>query len=156
MLAGLKDKVLDAAHYDLLRGAYELQNDNIEQLKTNNDALRESNGLLKERSSALERDVKALKAQLDELQKSVPIAPSQYQPQGVAQRIMKLYQESGRTDIYETEFKQHLRCSDIALSAAFRELKDSDILTCNSYHRDQGGNYSLLPAGEQLVLRGIE
>ena len=39
ILAGLKDKVLDASHFDILRHAYELQNQNIEQLKTNNDAL---------------------------------------------------------------------------------------------------------------------
>jgi len=41
ILAGLKDKVLDAAHYELLRGAYELQSKNIEQLQINNDALKE-------------------------------------------------------------------------------------------------------------------
>ena len=49
VLNGIKGKVLDAANHDLLRRAYDLQNDNIEQLKSNNDALRESNSMHKER-----------------------------------------------------------------------------------------------------------
>ena len=35
--------MLDAVNFELLKTAYELQNQNIEQLKNNNTALKESN-----------------------------------------------------------------------------------------------------------------
>jgi hypothetical protein len=47
MLNGLKGKVLDAAHFDLLKSAYDLQNENITQLKSNNEALKENAELVR-------------------------------------------------------------------------------------------------------------
>ena len=37
ILQTLKGKVLDATHFDMLKHAYELQDQNLKQLKTNND-----------------------------------------------------------------------------------------------------------------------
>src|SRR5688572_26032865 len=55
ILNGIKGKVLDAAHFDLLRSAYDLQNENIEQLKSNNEAIRENNILLRNASETLKQ-----------------------------------------------------------------------------------------------------
>jgi hypothetical protein len=154
MLAGLKNKVLDAAHYELLRGAYELQSQNIDQLKINNDALRENNELLKEKAAALHKEANALKAQLEQLQKlSFPV--SEYRPDGVARRILKLYAQSGKTGIDEEEIKGELRCSDVEFSAAVRELKKHEVLECKSSSHYGGDHLSLSASGEELVLRGI-
>lgn len=64
ILDGVKGKVLDAAHFELLKHAYELQEHNISQLKTNNAALKESNELLKERSKGIEDKVEQLEEEL--------------------------------------------------------------------------------------------
>ena|ERR1043166_2645533 len=155
MLTGLKDKVLDAAHYEILRAAYELQNDSIDQLKTNNEALRESNGLLRERATALETELKAVRHELLQAKLHAPVAPSDYKPKGVAQAILKCYQKSGKTTHYDTEFKREIKCSDIELSAAIRELRESKII--ESPGGDSNGtSYRLERAGEQLIIRGID
>jgi len=51
ILADIKGKALDVVHFELLKNAYELQNKNIEQLKTNNEALEESIKLLKQKNA---------------------------------------------------------------------------------------------------------
>jgi len=43
ILNGVKDKVLDAANYDILKRTYELQNENIKQLETSNTTYKENN-----------------------------------------------------------------------------------------------------------------
>lgn len=60
-LTVLKGKVLDAANFELLKSAYELQNENIEQYKNNNTALKENNDLLKEKISGLKEENDNLK-----------------------------------------------------------------------------------------------
>ena len=52
LLSGLKNKVLDAKNYDLLKRTYDLQNQNIEQLKTSNTAFKENNERLKDELKA--------------------------------------------------------------------------------------------------------
>ena len=42
ILQGLKGKVLDLQHIEMLRHAYDLQEENVKQLKCNNDLLRDS------------------------------------------------------------------------------------------------------------------
>ena len=61
ILNDIKGKALDAAHFDLLKHAYDLQNENIEQLKSNNQALRESNDLLAEKVKRLEKENESLR-----------------------------------------------------------------------------------------------
>ena len=60
ILGDIKGKVLDAAHFDLLKHAYELQEKNIEQLKSNTEALKESNEQYKEKLYKLEQEIKKL------------------------------------------------------------------------------------------------
>ena len=48
LLNGVKNKVLDATNYELLKHNYELQNQNIEQLKTAKELSEKSNEHLQE------------------------------------------------------------------------------------------------------------
>lgn len=52
LLGGLKDKVLDLQHIELLKSAYEFQEMNIEQLKT---ALESTRGMFEEKKRELAR-----------------------------------------------------------------------------------------------------
>jgi hypothetical protein len=61
ILSDIKGKALDAAHFDLLKHAYDLQNENIEQLKSNNQALKESNEFLEEKVKRLEKENESLR-----------------------------------------------------------------------------------------------
>ena len=61
ILSDIKGKVLDAANFDLLMHAYDLQNENIKQLKNNNQALKENNDLLKEKVENLEEENQSLR-----------------------------------------------------------------------------------------------
>ena len=49
----IKGKVLDAANFEILKSAYEMQEKNIEQLKTSNEALKDNNQALNEKFDSL-------------------------------------------------------------------------------------------------------
>jgi predicted RNase H-like nuclease (RuvC/YqgF family) len=68
ILSSIKGKVLDAGHFDLLKHAYDLQNDNIEQLTRNN-------GLLKEEVARHKQEIKSLKAEAATLKSKVEALP---------------------------------------------------------------------------------
>lgn len=61
ILTGIKGKVLDATHYELLANAYDLQQQNINQLKENNSSLKESNQILKEKLETHKKELFKLK-----------------------------------------------------------------------------------------------
>jgi FtsZ-binding cell division protein ZapB len=163
ILAGLKDKMLDLKHIEILRHAFNLQNETIQQLKTSNETFRDRNDFLKEQVTTLQGEVKMLQGKIETLQKSLP-TESEYHPQGFALRIMLLYKDAGKTECYEGEMHRKLQCSDIELSVALRELSDNHILRCSSFQRESsrrqgmasdtsGGCYKLTADGEKLVLR---
>jgi FtsZ-binding cell division protein ZapB len=63
VLAGLKGKALDLRDIEILKHAYELQDQNIKQLKENNDALRDASKLAQDRVKSLEQENAELKTQ---------------------------------------------------------------------------------------------
>jgi len=75
ILSGIKGKVLDAQHFDLLKHAYDLQNQNIEQLKSNNEALKEKAQLLSEKATLLLRENEALKTTIKTLESRLASLP---------------------------------------------------------------------------------
>ncbi len=104
ILSGLKDKVLDAKNFELLRNAYDLQNDNIEQLKSNNEAIKESNELLRERAKKLEKENQSLQRTVAELRQKVPQLDDSCESSGlskVAVAILDLYHKSDETELWD-------------------------------------------------------
>lgn len=65
ILEGLKNKVLDAAHYDLLRRNYELLEENNQQLKERLEFLKEEFAKLKKDNLNLSGKVGGLQAEVD-------------------------------------------------------------------------------------------
>jgi FtsZ-binding cell division protein ZapB len=64
ILTGLKGKALDLRDIELLKHAYELQDQNIKQLKENNDALRDAVAIAQDRVTSLEQENTELQNQV--------------------------------------------------------------------------------------------
>ena len=99
ILKGLKGKVLDATHFDLLRHAYVLQEENIKQLKTNNEALKESNSLLLERVKKLEGTQKMLEKRFEELQSKDNSPQAHIKLSELALAVLEAYYEADRSEM---------------------------------------------------------
>lgn len=93
ILSGIKGKILDARHIEMLKHAYELQNQNIEQLKNNNDAIRDSNEHLKERIASLTKENEALMAANAILESRHKALPQDGEVSEDAKRILVLLSE---------------------------------------------------------------
>lgn len=68
-LSSLKDKVVDAATYDLLRRNFDLLEENNGQLKEQATFLKEQVATQRARIQQLETEIKAIKAELDRTRK---------------------------------------------------------------------------------------
>lgn len=131
LLSGLKDKVLDAKNYDLLKRTYDLQNQNIEQLKTSNTAFKENNERLKEEVNGLKTENKSLKQTVDELTQRVSQlnggSVSSHKSSVAAAAILNLYHEhdtiqlNKESEIFPAMCK--LGCSRIQFESAIDELE---------------------------------
>jgi len=97
ILNGVKNKVLDATNYELLKRNYELQNDNIEQLKTSNEAFKEGNERLQGEVDGLKAENESLKQAVAQLNRgSVSSGLSE-----VAVAILELYRERSAESLYK-------------------------------------------------------
>ncbi len=67
ILSTIKGKVLDATNYELLSSAYEIQQQNIIQLKENNTSIKENNELLKNKIQNQEETIKDFKIEISKL-----------------------------------------------------------------------------------------
>ena len=154
ILAGLKGKVLDAINYERLKAAFELQNDNIEQLKTNNATIRERDEFHKQKIASLETELSTLRARLTTVEKQSPPVPPAYEPSGVAAHILELYKKYQKVDLREKFIQASLKLSDLQMSAALRELQSNGMLKGTSIIRsvEGGANYRLTERGEKFIL----
>lgn len=95
VLQSVKGKVLDAAHFELLKHAYGLQEENITQLKSNNEALKESNLLLQDKIKKLEVQSAELEQKLGEASSTVqrlqPPASSKNSLSAPAHAVLALF-----------------------------------------------------------------
>ena len=154
ILNGIKGKVLDAAHFDLLRSAYDLQNENIEQLKSNNEAIRDSNGLLKERIDKLEMEIARLKAENADLRARVADTSAdtlEYEPTGIAKQILQVYRQVDEDLLFDKHAALVLPNSQLEVEVAFSELTKEKVVTSGIFG-DRGTGYFLTDAGKRLVL----
>ena len=154
LLGDLKGNVLDASHFDLLKHAYDLQEQNITQLKSNNAALRESNELIKEKSQRDGEEIELLKQEIQRLSKLVSESGESGKggPIVLSDNAIKILQKIMREDV--TEFYQNAMVETIDLGrieaeAALDELSEKEIIHASSARRGYGLRYRLTPKGKK-------
>ncbi len=151
MLSGIKGKVLDAAHFELLKQTYDLQNQNIAQLK-------ENNLLLQKKAKRIEKDNKSLKSSLEELRKQIP-SPSDSSClsnlSDVARDILKLYLSRDLTHMFNTDMASLLPHSQIQIEAAIDELMKANILRLGGALINRGTMYYLTDSGTKYLAKGL-
>ncbi len=155
ILTGIKGKVLDAAHFDLLRSAYDLQNQNIEQLKSNNEAVTENNQLLRERCEKLETEIGRLKAENAGLRAELAegkTAKIDYTPTGIPLQILRLYRQVDEHLLFDEQVTSVLSHSKLEIEVAFSELSENNIVSLGIMG-DRGAGYYLTTPGKKLVLQ---
>ena len=126
LLNGVKNKVLDAKNYELLKHTYDLQNQNIEQLKTSNEGFREDNERLREEVNGLKGENESLKQTVAQLTQRVSKLNGGGVPSGlpeVAVAILDLYHRLDKTELYkESQIFQNLDFTKIKVESAIDEL----------------------------------
>jgi hypothetical protein len=154
ILKSLKGKVLDAAHFEMLKHAYELQDQNLKQLKSNNNALKESNDLLKDKVSRLEGEVTRLSEVVSDLEKKIPTASTLqgYVPSRAAAAILDHCVKRDITEFLSQELLLQLPCSQIEGKTGIDELRNHKILDLASVGQ-RGPKYFLTAAGRAFVLQ---
>jgi len=154
ILTSIKGKVLDAANFDILRSAYVLQNQNIEQLKSNNEAITENNQLLRERCAKLEEEIVRLKAEnanLHSEQDNGNTAKNDYTPTGISLQILQLYQKVDKSLLFDEQVASMIKHSKLEIEVAFSELSENKIVSWGIVG-DRGIGYYLTTHGKRLVL----
>jgi len=156
ILNGVKNKVLDAKNYDLLKRVYDLQNENIEQFKSNNEALKESNKILQEKVDHLEEENESLKKSVSELTQRV----SQLDYNSVSSKlsevalaILDLYRQRDTTKLFkESEIIPALNFSKIQIESAIDELKKANMIRQSLIRTYDGLQYSLTEQGKKYLV----
>lgn len=158
ILSGLKGKVLDATHFDLLKHAYELQDKNISQLKINNTALKESNELLKSKVDENKEEISFLQKEterLNTLHNKVKVAEcnENIQLSEQSSKIMSAIIEGDVTNFYHQQMIDVMgKCmSKISIEAALDELTDYGLIQAYSASRDYGLHYHLTPKAKKAI-----
>ncbi len=156
LLGGLKDKVLDAGHLELLRSAYDMQNETITQLKNNNEPLREGNDLLREKNEGLVEKIDRLTADNASLREQVPAestAEVEYKPSPMPAAILSQFHLQDKPDLWNDELIDLLPNSRIEVLSALSELTENNIAEVGIVAEDGRCRYSLTSEGRRLVLK---
>jgi hypothetical protein len=155
VLQALKGKVLDAAHFELLKHAYELQDENLRQLKNNNDALRENNELSKDKATRLEAENKALRRKVEVLETDRPKGPApEVELSLAANTILEKFKELDKTDLYDEDLFKWLDMTRIEIETGLDELQNLGLIDIAGYGQ-QGNNYYLTEKGKRFILGKI-
>lgn len=154
ILSGLKDKVLDAAHFELLKSAYQLQEQNIAHLKSNNEAHRESVNLQHEKIERLERERDCLAVEVEKLRAELEA----HEPPGTAdelseesEAVMGAFLSRDATTLDEHTIRQHVGFGKIELNAAIDELKEYELISLGSISMNGPPKYRLSDKGKKLL-----
>lgn len=156
LLGGLKGKVLDASHFELLKHAYDLQEQNIIQLKSNNAALKESNSLLKEKAGNYLEELEYLKKENEKLSKIAgqvkkadnddPIMLSEN-----AVKLIKRIIQEDVTDFYQNAIVDVMELSRIEVEAALDELSEHGLISAMSARQGYGLHYHLTSKAKKAL-----
>ena len=149
ILGGLKDKVLDAAHFDLLKRTYDLQEENLKQLRA-------SNGLLREKVESLEAENASLSNTIEELRSQFPAAggiPELKRFSEDAQTILRVYLDSDSTELLDSDLATASGMSEIRTEAALAELQSGGIVIQTRIGMGAGCAYALTGEGKMALAR---
>jgi len=155
ILTGIKGKVIDAAHFDMLQNAYDLQNQNAEQLKSNNDAITESNQLLRERCEKLEMEIGRLTAENADFRVELTegkTGETDYTPTDIPLQILTLYRHIDEHLLFDEQVASVLTHSKLEIELAFSELLENNIVSLGIIG-DRGTGYFLTTYGKRRVLQ---
>lgn len=156
ILQGIKGKVLDAAHFDLLKHAYELQEQNINQLKSNNEAIKESNLLIQEKNKHISGEMVALESRIQELEEALAKAQvpetALNEPSSVALAVLGKFKERDVTDMYQHQIAHLLPHTNIEVESALDELSELELISFGSVSYENGVNYYLTGKGKKFLL----
>lgn len=148
ILNDIKGKVLDAAHFDMLKRAYDLQQENIAQLKENNELLREANQRLKGENETLKTTNADLVAKLKTLSHTHPGEFTQ-----VASDVLNLFLHQDTTSIHDEAIVNSLSHGRIKVEAALDELRKANILRREGNLLYEGFIYYLTETGKQYLAK---
>jgi len=149
-LGTIKGKVLDDSHFDLLKHAYELQHQDIVQLKNNNDALGESNELLKQKIKELNDENIILKETIKKYKNIIKLLPQTSLIDDfseIAVNILELYISNDTTELWEKFIMRTLPFSEIQVQAGLDELCRAELISSYSFDPSHGKEYSLTEKG---------
>ena len=161
ILNGVKDRVLDAANYDILKRTYELQNENIKQLETSNTTYKENNEHLKNKLDELKKEIDSLKQTVADLNQKVSQLDrdtNSSELSSIAAEILDIYRESDETKLNDK--KQIIpilssKYSKIQIKSALDELQKFDILVTIAITQiagfDTGSEYILTEQGKKHI-----
>jgi FtsZ-binding cell division protein ZapB len=155
ILGTIKGKVLDASNFDLLKHAYEHQNQNIVQLKDNNDALHESNELLKQKIRELSDENTILKETVKKYKnkiKSLPLTSLIDNLSEIAVNILELYISNDTRELWEKYIMRTLPFSKIQVQAGIDELCRAELISSYSFDPSHGREYTLTEKADTISL----
>lgn len=150
ILGTIKGKVLDASHFDLLKHAYELQDQDIVQLKNNNDALGESNELLKQKIKELNNENIILKETVKKYKNIIKLLPQTSLIDNfseIAVNILELYISNDTTELWEKFIMRTLPFNEIQVQEGLDELSRAELISSYSFDPSHGKEYSLTEKG---------
>ena len=156
LLSSLKGKVLDANHFELLKHAYDLQEQNIVQLKSNNAALKESNDILKEKTSNLAEEIDLIRKENERLSSLVKVQKEDGTPEKIvlsdnAISVLQRILHEDVTDFYQNAIVDVMEISRIETEAALDELSEKELISSMTVRSGYGRHYHLTKKAKQSL-----
>jgi predicted nuclease with TOPRIM domain len=153
-LDNIKGKVLDAAHFEILKSAYELQEKNIKQLQTNNGLLEEKVIKLEEENRHLKdtnQDLTETVAELQEKLYGFTSGAKRIELSQVAQDILKLYKKYDEICLFDEHVASELPHSKIQVKVGFDELNTTGLTESGLISPGRGIGYFLTEKGRKYL-----
>ena len=130
VIGSIKGKVLDAAHFEILKSAYELQEENIKQLQINNKLLEDKVTKLEEENKDFKEANQELSETISELQQKLYGFASDtggVELSEVAHDILNVYKQHDETLLFDEFVASELSYSKIQVKAGFDELNTAGL-----------------------------
>ena len=152
ILGEIKGKILDAAHFDLLKRAYDLQNENIEQLKSNNEAFKESNSLLEKENRSIREENQKLKTENHQLKMNFQNTTDVDVIDEIEKKILILLSSSDQELIPQT-IAYRIGCNLTKVEYYLEKMYKSKFLCSHDYCNGQPSEYYLLQKGREYLIK---